>query len=27
MTYYNRKRRHSALAYINPVEFRKKNSA
>ncbi|WP_341271206.1 hypothetical protein [Leptospira noguchii] len=27
MTYYNRKRRRSALAYINPVEFRKKNSA
>ncbi|MDI7219087.1 IS3 family transposase [Leptospira santarosai] len=25
--YYNRKRRHSALAYMSPVEFRIKNSA
>ncbi|MDI7201702.1 IS3 family transposase, partial [Leptospira santarosai] len=25
--YYNRKRRHSALGYLSPVEFREKKSA
>ncbi|WP_367998570.1 IS3 family transposase [Leptospira santarosai] len=25
--YYNRKRRHSALVYMSPIEFRIKNSA
>ncbi|EKO76801.1 IS3 family transposase [Leptospira santarosai] len=25
--YYNRKRRHSALDYMSPIEFRIKNSA